>query len=474
MDVDIKLTDKQIEFLESSYQYPLVFFGGAKAGGKSYGLRNIILIRVMEQKVTAAIFRKTYPELSSNIIEPLLAEHPWLNKYYNKSEHKIRLPDGGGIDFCHLQNPDDVTLYQGREYPIIGVEEAGQWDEGTFQTLAGCSRTSIPGVKPVILLTGNPGGVGHAWLKRLFINRQFKPMERPEDYKFISARVYDCPPLIQNNPQYLNRLEAEPNETLRRAYLDGDWDVFAGQFFNEWRHEVHTCKPFDIPDHWIRFAAFDPGFFHPAAFGWFASDETGRTYLYREIIEPGLRIDELAQLIWEHKDTKKLTAIFAGKDCWSHGRDGGPTIAEQFSSLPPNMRLYLSEANTDRVQGAAQVRSYLAWQKLPSGMTGPRLQIFNTCHKTIETLPRLIHDPKRPEDVLKMDASENDRYGGDDCYDMVRYALMSRPSAAKVVNNEYIPKTSEQKVHEWQEKRRRALMRQRNGSMRDETLGGTW
>jgi phage terminase large subunit len=475
VQVEISLTEKQIQFLEASYTFPVVFYGGARGGGKSHGLRNIILTRCLERpNVTAAIFRKTFPELRSNIIEPLLQQHPWLYDCYNKSEHIFRLPNGSTIEACHMQNSADVILYQGREYDIIGIEEAGQWEEGTFHTLRGSNRSSKPGIKPVTLLTGNPGGIGHSWLKRLFVQRDFKANERSHDYHFISAKVYDCPPLLDNDPDYVSRLEAEPNEALRKAYLDGDWDVFAGQFFSEWRSDVHVVKPFQIPDHWVRFGAFDPGYFHPAAFGWFACDETGRVYMYREFIDRNMRIDEIAREVAKFPDTAKLINIQGGRDCWSTGRDGSPSISEQFAKLPGNMGLRLVPANTDRIQGASHVRSFLAWQNMPTGMHGPQLQIFETCKRTIECLPRLIHDPSRPEDVLKIDASESDPFGGDDAYDMLRYALMSRPRAAVKQEIEFKIRPYESRIKDFMKKRRERVAKANKGQGRDSTLGAAW
>lgn len=474
MTKEICLTDKQIQFLEASYDHPVVFFGGARGGGKSYGLRNLVLIRALEKPgLHIALFRKTYPELRANHIDPLLIEHPELREYFNKSEHIIRLPNSSIIEFCHCQNRDDVHLYQGREYDVLCIDEAGQWEEQTFQTLRGSNRSAKPGVKPVTLLTGNPGGIGHQWLKRLFIERSYNERERPDDYYFIQSKVYDCPPLIDNDPNYVHRLEAEPNQALRRAYLDGDWDVFAGQFFGEWRREIHVLPAdFKIEKHWTRFAAFDPGYFHPSAFGWFAVDEQGAVYLYRELVQRGLRIDEIAREVKKFEDSSKLTAVYAGLDCWAKGRDGSPSIAEQFATLPNNITLNLVKANTDRIQGASQVRAYLAWKNLPVSMKGPRFFATENCTHSINCIPRMIHDPNKPEDVLKVDATETDPHKGDDCYDMIRYALMSRPLPSQRAQDfQIIP--YEQRVQAWSQKRKK-MSRQKNLKSSDSTLGGQW
>jgi phage terminase large subunit len=231
---EIALTPKQVELLSASQKYPVVFFGGARGGGKSHGLRAVCLIRASEiPALKVALFRRSYPELVANHVRPLLSAYPWLTKYYNKSEHVIAIPNKSTIEFCYCDSYDDVLRYQGREWDILAIDEAGQWDEASFWSLRASNRSSRRHARPVTLLTGNPGGIGHRWLKRLFVDRQFNGRERGEDFHFIKSKVYDCPPLIENDPDYISRLEAEPNEVLRRAYLDGDWDVFAGQFYGE-------------------------------------------------------------------------------------------------------------------------------------------------------------------------------------------------------------------------------------------------
>jgi phage terminase large subunit len=298
-----------------------------------------------------------------------------------------------------------------------------------FRTLHGSNRSATPGYKARTLLTGNPGGIGHGWLKRIFIQRRFNEREDPNDYAFVQAFVKDNPALIENDHDYIKNLEAEPNQALRRAYLFGDWDIFAGQFFGEIDRNVHIVKPFTIPAHWNRFGAYDYGFNHPAAFGWFANDEDGNTYLYRELIQNHLRVDQFAAEINKFNDTKLLRTIVAGLDCWTTRntiRDGTPpTIAEEFDSHG----IFLERASVDRIQGAAQLRSYLAWQGKVNKK--PRFFFFENCPVSFDTVSRMIHNPDKLEDVLKVDATEGDPLSGDDAYDMVRYGLMSRPSISE-------------------------------------------
>jgi phage terminase large subunit len=436
VELNIELQPKQKLFKESIEKYPVTLFGGAKGGGKSHGLRNIMLIRRFEKAGShGAIFRRTYPELESNHIRPLFEAFPFLRGYWNEQKKLLSLPNGSTLQFCHCANETDVDLYQGREFHDLAIDEAGHWTETMFRKLQGSNRSSKTGIAARSVLTGNPGGIGHTWLKRIFIEKRFNERERPNDYNFIQALVDDNKALIENDPEYVHRLNTEPNEALRKAYRYGDWDIFAGQFFGEIRREVHFIKQFNIPEHWNRFGSYDFGFNHPGAFGWFAVDEDGNVYLYREFIKAQMRVDQFAAELNRYPDTKRLDYIKGGLDCWaSKGvlRAGTPrTIAEEFLSHD----ITLSKATIDRIQGANQLRNYLAWQGRPNNK--PRFYIFDNCPVSFDCLSRMQHDPDRVEDVLKQDASEGDINSGDDAYDMIRYALMSRPFIPDPVQASY-------------------------------------
>ena len=431
-EVRISLQSKQRQFMKAIEDYSITLFGGARGGGKSYALRNIILLRrFMYPKSTGAIFRKTYPELEANHIRPLFNEHPYLREFYNESKKVLSLPNGSILRFCHCESEKDVSIYQGQEIHDLGIDEIGQWSEGMFRTLMGSNRSASPGIKARCMMTANPGGVGHAWLKRLFVEKRYKERERPQDYHFIQSLISDNKALIDTDPEYIHRLNAEPNEALRKAYLYGDWDVSAGQYFSEIQRDVHVIKPFTIPEHWTRFGAYDFGFNHPAAFGWFAVDEDGNVYLYRELVKAQMRIDQFAQELNKFEDTAKLYPIVAGHDCWAKkgvmNETNPPTIAEEFTKH----NIYLKRAVIDRIQGASQLRNYLAWQGRPGNK--PRFFIFENCPISYETIARMIYDPDRPEDVLKVDSTDGNIDAGDDAYDMVRYGLMSRPLLSDVL-----------------------------------------
>lgn len=448
MIIEICLQPKQMLFKQKIEETPIVFYGGARGGGKSKAARDIMLHRRFEYAGThGGLFRRTYKELEGNHIRPIFKEFPMLRQYFNDSKKLLTLPNGSTLEFCHAENETDVDLYQGREFEDLAIEEAGQWTEAMFRKLLASNRSSKAGFESRCLLTGNPGGIGHTWLKRIFIERRFSLLERAADYAFVQALVDDNPALIENDPDYVHKLESEPNEALRKAWRYGDWDIFAGQYYGEIRRDVHFIRPFPIPDHWNRFGAYDFGFNHPAAFGWFASDTDGNVYLYREFIKAQLRIDQFIQEILKYPETKSMYPLVGGHDCWTKRNviteKSPPTIAEEFAKHD----IFLQRATVDRIQGASQLRNYLAWQNLASGRERPRLFIFDTCPITFDCLSRMQHDPLHLEDVLKVDATDGDPMSGDDAYDMIRYALMSRPMLSDEPKKVFAPGTKEHSDH---------------------------
>lgn len=429
--ITIPLQKKQTEFDESVEKFKTTFFGGSKGGGKSYSLRNILLKRrIQYPKTLGVIFRRTYQDLEANHIRPLFKEHPEIFKYFNKQSKILELPNGSELQFCYCDHENDLIRYQGREFHDLGVDEIGQWPEGWFQTLRGSNRCSLPGYSPKILLTGNPGGIGHKWLKRIFVDRDFNERETAQDYNFVKATVYDNSALMDNDPGYLTNLLAEPNESLRRAFLEGDWDIFAGQYFANWRKSIHVVEPFEIPEWWNRFGGYDHGYNHPYAFGAFAVSGDGDIYKYAECGGRGRSPERIIEEIEAKcpEFVKKKHPIYAGHDLWVKGREGSPEIVERFQS-----KLVMLKAHIDRITGADQLRNYIDFKKDDEGriVKQPVLKFFSTCAHSIETIPRMLHDPNRPEDVLKVDATEIDEWAGDDFYDSDRYGIMSRPRISK-------------------------------------------
>ena len=225
--------------------------------------------------------------------------------------------------------------YQGQEYDWIFIDEATQFSEREFRFLGGCLRGTND-IPKRFYVTCNPGGIGHRWVKRLFIDRAFvtgranpEENENPEDYTFIFASVEDNVHLMKSSPAYLQMLSGLP-ENMRRAYRYGDWNALSGAYFPEFSEDRHVVRPFAIPDDWARYRAFDYGLDMLACL-WVAIDDTGRCYVYREVKRPGLIVSEAARLILGLTlPGERVAVTFAPPDVWSRQKDTGRTMAELF------------------------------------------------------------------------------------------------------------------------------------------------
>lgn len=452
LTIKFRLQPKQKDFRKSMDAFPVTLYGGAKGGGKSKGLRDIMLERRFRYPGSVGIiFRKTFPALFKNHIKPLFKEYPELKPYYHAGERTLYLPNGSELQFGYVKHASDLEKYQGVEFDDLAIEEAGEWPEQYISTLWGSNRSSKPGIPARFALTANPGGIAHQYLKRLFIKRQLKDYERaagfkPSDFNYIQALVTDNEALMKNDPSYLKKLEANPNEMLRRAYRYGDWDIAAGQFFSEFSRDVHVVKPFKLPRHWTLWWSYDYGFGHPCAWLLWATDEDGNSYVVHEIVAPRLYVHQQAERVkaaWKKFGGKEGEPIiaWAGHDCWASrpqatgkGDENSPTIAEAFAGHG----IFLKPANTARVLGWARCREYLFHGpqeferdgKILTRQIKPRVFFFDTCDITIECITRMTHDPDNPEDVLKVDADHGDVNTGDDPADSWRHGIMSRPPLA--------------------------------------------
>ncbi len=405
MEITITLQPKQKEALRVADRTPVTFFGGAKGGGKSHLVRARETIRRLKYPNSRGlIVRKTYPELLANHIRPFFKEYPQTREWYNKAEKTIYWPTGSTTEFSYLRATDDVYTYQGREYEDISVDEVTQHEWEVINVLRSSNRTTLDNIKPTMFLTGNPGGIGHQEVKRVFIDRDFRQGEIPEDFAFVQAFVQDNIALMEKDPDYIKRLENLP-EHLVRAYLYGDWNIFAGQAFGELRRDKHLVEPFTPPESAKYFAGYDWGFSHPFAFVLMFITQNEDIYVKSVVSAPHKKIEEQAKLIKNIVGDKHLN-VYAGTDIWA--KRGGPTMVQDLRQQLPNLSFI--QANTDRVQGIAQLR------KLISVDGGPKFKIFKNAYPVYENLLSMQYDEKNPEDVLKVDANESG-IGGDDKFD---------------------------------------------------------
>lgn len=409
---------KQKEFFLAEERF--IAYGGARGGGKSWAVRyKAILLALKYCGIRILLLRKSFPELRENHIIPLCSILKGIADY-REVDKAFSFPNGSRIKLGYCDNDNDVLQYQGQEYDVIFMDEATHFTEFQFISLTASLRGANSFPKRMYL-TCNPGGVGHTWVKRLFIDRQFKETEDPADYRFIKATVYDNPALLEADSGYVNMLRNLP-ETQRKAWLDGSWDIFEGQYFSEWNEEIHTTAPFEIPSYWRRYFAMDYGMDMLAAY-WIAVNEQGRSFVYRELYESGLTVSEAAVKIraMQPKD-EEITAYFAPPDLWNRNRDTGRSTAEIFASCG----IPLVKVSNNRVQGWLEVHEYLKPCLDEQGVKTAGLVVFRNCKNLIRTLPALIFDDKNPNDCA------DEPHELTHAPDAIRYYCSGRPRAASV------------------------------------------
>lgn len=407
---------KQKETEEAVQKYDYVFYGGSAGPGKSYFLRHYPIKFLIEtcwhklklRGVRVGLFCENYPALHDRHLAKIPYEFPtWLGDYRAQS-HEFVLKDSFGGGVVAFRNLDDPSKYLSSEFALIEVDELTKNPKETFDFLR--LRKRWPGIERTKFIgASNPGGIGHDWVKQVFILKNLPKEELERDqFHFIKALPQDNKYLPES---YYNTLGSLP-EKLRKAYRDGNWDVFEGQYFSEWDAEQHVIKPFTIPADWKRFRSYDHGRHNPACCLWFAVDYDGVTYCYRELYATNMNVDQLAAEIVRMSGNETYDYSLADPAIFANtgfvDKNGGQTIAESFAR---NGVQFLPASNR-RVDGWALMHQYLAWDVHKS----PRLRYFDICYNSIRTIPSLVHDEHRPEDV--------DTAGEDHSGDASRYHLM--------------------------------------------------
>ena len=422
-----KPNPKQEAAFRERHRY--VAYGGARGGGKSHFVRwKAILMCLSFPGIKVLITRRTFRELFNNHIAPLL-EILGDSVRYVKADKMIYFPNGSTITFGYCDTDKDVGQYQGAEYDVWFADEAGQFQEEWLTKIDKCVR-GVNGFPKRSYYTLNPGGPSHGYFKRLFVDRRYKDNEDPQDYAFIQAKVTDNTALMQSQPDYIKGLEALPAK-LRLAWLDGRWDVFEGQFFEDFvdspehyrdRLFTHVIDPFEIPQNWRIYRSFDWGYKHPFSCGWWAVDDDGIAYRILEYYgctgEPneGVKMyppevfQEIARIEREHRwlAGKKIIGI-ADPAIWNGEK--GESIAETAAKF----RVYFEPGDHARIPGWMQVHYRLGFDV--NGI--PMMYVFSNCKAFIRTMPTLEYSKNKPEDL--------DTNGEDHVADEVRYFCMARP-----------------------------------------------
>lgn len=415
----IKPTDRQREFFSAMDSHKFTLYGGAKGGGKSYILRWALVRQLAKWAkqghlgVRAAIFCEDYPTLKDRQVTKINTEFPkWLGTLGDSQidglSFRLKKEYGGGV--IALRNLDDPSKYASSEFAAVAIDEITKNQRVIFDQLRSIVRW--PGIENTKFIAGtNPGEIGHLWVKKLWIDRDFDPKEDPEPHQvaFVKSLPTDNP---HNAKTYLEELSKLP-EKLRKAYWDGNWDVFEGQYFTEWDKNQHVVEPFAIPDTWKKYRMYDHGRSKPACCLWFAVDYDGNVWVYREYYPVGLDVDQIAQEINRLSGQEHYQWSVADPAIFSNtgmvDKFGGQTIGETFARYG----IMFMPASNRRVDGWQLVHQYLRW----TTETAPKLRFFSNCTNSIRTIPALVHDELHPEDL--------DSDGEDHAADSLRYGLVT-------------------------------------------------
>lgn len=426
-----------------------VLYGGAAGGGKSDALIIEALRQVDNPNYRAIIFRKTFPQCRELIIKSLkFYKQAFPSAKYNSTSHIWTFPSGAMVIFGSMPNRDSYLQYQGHEYAYVGFDELTHFTQEEYEYLISRNRSSDPKVRCYIRATANPGGIGHGWVKERFITamppnttaEQILKVETPDGStierkttkRFVPSSVFDNP--LLRDTSYVTNLAMLP-EAKRRALLYGDWDSFTGQVFTEWRNNpdgyltqryTHVIEPFEIPRHWRRYRSFDFGYAKPFAVQWWAVDTDGRVYLYRQLYgctdtpnegvkwEPRKIAREIRRIEDEQEKGNTIIGI-ADPSIWDKSRGNDGTVI----NMMEKEGIYFDKGKNDRISGKMQLHYRLAFDE--KGF--PMMYVFNTCRQFLRTLPNLIYDNVRVEDI---DTSLEDHD-----YDACRYFLMENPIKAR-------------------------------------------
>jgi terminase large subunit-like protein len=406
---------RQLEFHASRKKYRL--FGGAAGPGKTKALLWECIRQATEHPlVDTLLLRRTFPELESSLLTYFRRDVPReMYTSYNESKHIVTWRNGSTTRFGHCAHEDDVYQYQGAEYLFIGLDELTHFTLKQWQFLTSRNRCPVPGTVPNMAGATNPGNIGHAWVKALWIDR--KPpagMEsaaqyNPDDYSFIRATIADNQ-VYANDLEYQRTLDALPTH-LRRAFLQGEWDVFAGQYFDVLDCERHTARPEEvaIEPWWPRWISIDWGFEHPSAVLWHAAAPNGVVITYREFVQNHLSPRMLAAAIAERSANERIGAVYLSPDAFAQ-RTAEDTIADQLARGFELEHLPRPDpADDERVGG---------WMLMYELLRTDKWLITKNCENLIESLPTLTRNEANIEDILKCE--------GDDVADSARYGIKSR------------------------------------------------
>lgn len=401
-------------------------FGGARGGGKSHaGLAVLAADCLRYAGLTCLLLRKVGKANRENFNELRRSVLSGIKTTWKKQEGILEFENGSKIVLGHFQKESDIDAYLGLSYDVILVEEATTLANAKYKNITTCNRSSKPGWRPRMYSTTNPGGVGHAWYKKRFIG------SASPDVLFVASTVDDN---VCVNTDYRKTLE-KLTGWQKKAWLYGDWDIAAGQFFTNFRKDLHVRPASELPVpikqvHRL-WCSLDYGFNHYTTCYLFLQHD-GIVYILDEHAErgwlPARHCAAIHAMLERHGlGVSDLATFVAGHDCFAQKGDSqAKTIADQYADAG----IFLSRAKIDRITGASELLQRFGDAESDPPIA-PTLVISEKCARLIECIPAMEHDPHRPEDVLKVD-TDDDGIGGDDPYDGARYGVMEAQGSASM------------------------------------------
>ena len=430
----------QTDFLAATEQE--VLYGGAAGGGKSYAMVADPVRYFNNPRFAGLLVRRSTEELREliSVSKQLYPQAIPGIKFMERDKTWIA-PSGATLWMSYLDRDDDVMRYQGQAFSWIGFDELTQWPTSyPWNYMRSRLRTtSASGLPLYMRATSNPGGPGHNWVKKTFIDpapyntsfwatnddgetivwpkghsREGQPLFKR---RFIPANLFNNPYLADDGMYEANLLSMPEHQ--RRQLLEGDWSISEGAAFTEFNPKIHVIDPFDIPHSWVRFRACDYGYGSTTAVLWFAVTPAEQVVIYRELYVSKVTASDLADMVLEAEEGEKIRYGVLDSSLWHNRGDTGPSLAEQM--IIKGCRWRPSDRSRgSRLAGKNEVHRRLQVDEFTNE---PRLVFFNTCRNIINELPSLPLDKNNPEDI---DTKSPIDHG----YDALRYGLMTRPRSS--------------------------------------------
>ena len=444
----------QTEFLAAGERE--VLYGGSAGGGKSFAMLADPLRYMGHPAFSGLLLRHTTEELRELIFKSQEL-YPKVWKGIKWSERKMQwvAPSGARLWMSYLDRDQDVMRYQGLAFSWIGFDELTQWASPfAWNYMRSRLRSTAHDLPIFMRATTNPGGIGHQWVKKMFIDpspfgEAFDatdietgevlkyPAGHPKAGKslfkrrFIPARLSDNPYLSESG-DYEAMLLSLP-EHQRKQLLEGDWDIKEGAAFTEFDRRIHVVKPFPIPNNWVKFRACDYGYGSYSGVLWFAVSPDEQLVVYRELYVSKVLATDLADMILEvESGDGNIRYGVLDSSLWHNRGDTGPSLAEQMITRGCRWRPS-DRSKGSRVSGKNEIHRRLQVDEFTEQ---PRLVFFSTCTEMISQLPAIPLDKRNPEDV--------DTNAEDHLYDALRYGIMSRPRFSIFDYDPNVPKPTYQ------------------------------